>query len=124
MKDTIVMKMETCLGYNEDGFSPMFGFAAGEYLTKYDIEPGVVAGDNPFYVFGAILEPADNNDTTIEFIKNVIMAAGNNVAMVVFDIDNIELAAILKWQEALEGVNGFEEIHDCYEYRIVFARGL
>ena len=120
--DSVIFKKMECLpkpinGGNYESL-PIFGFAVDEYIVKY----GVSLDDiKDFYIFGAVLNSGDINDDFFELMSNIIMQGGNNVCMLVFDTNNLTVTeeASLK---RLEGHHGFEEIEDCYEDRIVFAR--
>ena len=95
----------------------LFSFAVGDYLYKYNYDIEEVKNH---YIYGAILESGDIND---EFFKlmDIIMSGGNGVAMVIFDINKISAADINQLLK-LDNTHGFEEMRDCYEDRVVFAR--
>lgn len=116
MDSVIFKKME--MTSSDNGIAPLFGFAVDEYIVKYGVSPDDI---KDFYIFGAVLNSGDVNDDFFELMLNNIMQGGNGVCMLVFDINNLNDEEIRRLR-GLEGPRGFEEIDDCYEDRIVFAR--
>lgn len=121
--DSVIFKKMEYLPKSVDGTDhealPLFGFAVDEYLAKYDIDPDYAI--EHLYIFGAVLEHKDINDDFFELMLNNIMQGGNGVCMLVFDVNNLNDEEIRRLR-GLEGPRGFEELNNCYEDRIVFAR--
>lgn len=102
---------------SDPGAQPLFGFAVMDYIYKYDLKPEDTAD---FMVFGSFISLHLSNDE-IETIK--LITSNPNFKVLAFCFHRTPTASEIKnFIELFNGINGFTELEDVYENRIVFAR--
>jgi hypothetical protein len=101
-----------------EGFFPLFGFAVADYIATY----GTTYEDaENCVVFGAVLTGrfARNDQLLLEFVTNPV---NEELKLLVFEVSDLTAEEIKDWVRNINGLNGFTELEDVYENRIVFAR--
>lgn len=101
-----------------NGVFPLFGFAVADYIATY----GTTYEDaENCVVFGAVLTGrlADYELLLLEFVTN---PANEELKLLVFEISDLTKEEIEDAFRNINGLNGFTELENVYENRIVFAR--
>ena len=98
-----------------EGCYRLFGFAVNDYIADYGIDPKELEDE---YLFAAVLNDYDVDDDLKRFIE--ILTSAYDVSIIIFDISDLDEDAFQKLRGYGE-VNGFAELKDVYEDRIVFV---
>ena len=101
-----------------DGVFPLFGFAVSDYIATY----GTTCEDaENCAIFGAVLTGrfTDNEQLLLEFITN---PTNEELKLLVFEVSDLTKEEIEDVVRNVNGLNGFTELENVYENRIVFAR--
>lgn len=114
--DSVVMKKMAKTAPYSEGSYPLFGFAVEDYkaecgLTDEDIKDK--------YVFGAVLCTGHVDEELFAFCR--MLMGEPEVLLLVFDYNDTTKEEIELLKEHIEGINGFKELENVYEDRIVFA---
>lgn len=101
-----------------EGVFPLFGFAVADYIAMY----GTTYEDSEnCVVFGAVLTGrfSDNEQLLLEFVTN---PANEELKLLVFDVNELTDEELEDVVRNVDGLNGFTELKNVYDDRIVFAR--
>lgn len=100
-----------------DGIFPLFGFAVADYIATY----GTTYEDaENCVVFGAVLTGwLADYELLLEFVTN---PANEELKLLVFEVSALTIEEIEDMIRNINGLNGFTELPNVYENRIVFAR--
>lgn len=117
MYDIVCKPFGTCRELAEDQY-PLFGFAVADYIADYGVT--YEEAEN-CVVFGAVLagQFTASDQLLLELITN-----NEEVKLLVFDFSDPALGQteIQDIVRSCNSLNGFTELENVYENRIVFAR--
>lgn len=98
------------------GCYPLFGFAVMDYMDECCVPEEDIKDK---YVFGAVLRTGRIDDEFFAFCR--MLMGEPDILLMVFDYNDVTKEEIELLKKNLNGLNGFKELENVYEDRIVFA---